>query len=237
MVISMVQIIIVEKSCAIKEVPYKGEWTLDLLSKKAGFKTSKDFAKKTTWNVDDDHKITLYAKEEGRAGQENKYDFPPPVDNQLFFGNCVLTCQNGDNEYIDLTSKLWKVCYEALFGGFEDIGDESDEEDSEEDDEDEELDKTKQGYAKDGFVVEDEDEEEDDDDDDDFDDDDDDQDDDDEDEQDENDDEEEHTPTRRVTRSSSRKSKNTPTIFTRLEHERYDEEILCGSELSEEEYL
>lgn len=228
----MVQIIIVEKSCAIKEVTYKGDWTPDLLSKKAGFKTSKDFAKKTTWNVDDDHKITLYAKEEGRAGQENKYDFPPPVDNQLFFGNCVLTCQNGDNEYIDLTSKLWKVCYEALFGGFEDIGDESDEEDSEEDDEDEELDKTKQGYAKDGFVVEDE---EDEDEDEDFEDDD--EEDDDEDEQDENDDEEEHTTTRRVTRSSSRKSKNTPTIFSRLEQERYDEEILCGSELSEEEYL
>lgn len=236
----MVQIIIVEKSCAIKEIPYKGEWKLDLLSKKAGFKTSKDFEKKASWALDDDHKITLYAKEQGRAGQENKYDFPPPVDNQLFFGNCLLTCQNGDNEYIDLTSKLWKVCYEALFGGFEDLGDESDEEESGEDDEDEELDKTKQGYAKDGFVVEDEVQEEsgDDDEDDDFDDDDIDDDDDDEDEVD-GEDEDEDEATRRVTRSSSKatkKNKNTPSIFTRV-NEQHDEEILYGSELSEEEYL
>jgi hypothetical protein len=229
----MVQIIIVEKSCAIKETSFQSDWTLDLLSKKAGFKTSKDFAKKTTWNLDDDHKITLYAKEQGRAGQENKYDFPPPVDNQLFFGNCVLTCQNGDNEYIDLTSKLWKVCYEALFGGFEDIGDESDEEDSGEDDEDEELDKTKQGYAKDGFVVEDEEDEGDEDEDED----------DDEDEYEDvegdnddddidDDDNNQDTPSRRVTRSSAR---NTNSVFASIEH--YDEELLCGSELSEEEYL
>lgn len=226
----MVQIIIVEKSCAIKETPFQSDWTAEHLSKKAGFKTSKDFTKKTTWNLDDDHKITLYAKEQGRAGQENKYDFPPPVDNQLFFGNCVLTCQNGDNEYIDLTSKLWKVCYESLFGGFEDIGDESDEEDSGEDDEDEELDKTKQGYAKDGFVVEDEGDEEDEDEDED----------DDEDEYDDiegdndDDDNNQDTPSRRMTRSS-KNANSVTSVFTSIEH--YDEEILCGSELSEEEYL
>ena len=233
----MVQIIIVEKSCAIKEVSFKGDWTLELLSKKAGFKTSKDFEKKTIWALDEDHKITLYAKEQGRAGQENKYDFPPPVDNQLYFGNCVLTCQNMDNEYVDLTSKVWKVCYEALFGGFEDIGDESDEEDSAEDDEDEELDKTKQGYAKDGFVVEDDDDDDDDDLDDDDDDDELDDDELEENEDEEHDNNEDDAPvtTRRVTRSSSKKNKTPPSIFSNIDQ--YDEEILCGSELSEEEYV
>ena len=31
------------------------------------------------------HEIHLYGKKKGKAGDENKYEFPPPVDNILFF--------------------------------------------------------------------------------------------------------------------------------------------------------
>jgi len=57
-----------------------------------------------------------------------------------------------DDAIISLTVDEWTKIYEALFGGFEDI--DTDEEPSED-----ELDnippemKTKQGYLKDGFVV------------------------------------------------------------------------------------
>ena len=80
-----------------------------------------------------------------KAGQENKYDFPPPVDSALYFGKCVLTNQGGDLSLVD-----WNRIYEHLFGGFEDLNSEGEEDD---DDEYDELPTTATGYAKDGFVV------------------------------------------------------------------------------------
>jgi hypothetical protein len=58
---------------------------------------------------------------------------------------------------IDLTVEKWNKVYEQLFGGFETLDDNEDEDDEEED----ELDnvpssmKTKDGYLKDGFIIED----------------------------------------------------------------------------------
>ena len=73
-----------------------------------------------------------------------KYDFPPPVDNKIFYGQCLLV----DSENI-LTIVEWEKIYEELMGGFEDIESESEvsgEETSV-------LPLTKDGYVKDGFVV------------------------------------------------------------------------------------
>jgi hypothetical protein len=50
---------------------------------------------------------------------------------------------------------MWDKIYEHLFGGFEDLNDTEDESDDE-NDEYNELEKTKSGYAKDNFVVDDE---------------------------------------------------------------------------------
>jgi hypothetical protein len=58
---------------------------------------------------------------------------------------------------VDLTVEKWNKVYEHLFGGFETLADNEDEDDEEED----ELDnipsnmKTKDGYLKDGFIIED----------------------------------------------------------------------------------
>jgi hypothetical protein len=58
---------------------------------------------------------------------------------------------------VDLTVEKWNKAYEHLFGGFEALIDNEDEDDDEED----ELDniplnmKTKDGYLKDGFIIED----------------------------------------------------------------------------------
>ena len=78
----------------------------------------------------------------------------PPIDNTLFFGNCLFVNKDEDDSIISVTLCEWEKIYEELFGGFEDLGDE-DSDDSEEEDEDEKLPKTKSGYAKDGFVVDD----------------------------------------------------------------------------------
>jgi hypothetical protein len=154
----MPSILIVEKSGTIKSINVKNA-SIDELYKKAGFKTNTDFELHTTWNVDLHGKhycISLYGKKNGRANQENKYEFPPPVDSVLYFGNCVLVSHN--NEIcVDLSVSDWEKIYDHLYGGFEDLDNSS--EDSSSDDMDV-MPKTKSGYVKDDFVVDDHDESE-----------------------------------------------------------------------------
>jgi hypothetical protein len=154
-------VVIVEKEGTLKSLVIK-DFKLEELYKKCGFKKSEDFTKQCEWNAKYDGKkyyIEVYAKIEGRANSENKYDFPPPIDSKLFFGSCAIVAyikhSDGHKVYTDLNLQLWKKIYEKLFGGFEDLAATAKEDDEEED----ELatvpkeKKTKQGYLKDGFVV------------------------------------------------------------------------------------
>jgi hypothetical protein len=164
----MTKIVIVEKSGSLKTVSVK-EVSEDTLYKKAGFKSADGFVLQHTWGAEDglDQSIKLYAKKTGRAGQENKYDLPPPVDEMLFFGSCVLVgCDLVTGEVVDLDEDDWEEIYEFLFGGFDDLDSEDSEDDDEEVDTEDELKEiqkttgvvvkqTKQGYAKDGFIVDD----------------------------------------------------------------------------------
>jgi hypothetical protein len=151
----MTIVLIIDKSGTIKEIAVKS-YNEDELYKKAGFKVTEGFVCQTTWPVEIDEKkynVSLYAKSKGRAGQENKYDFPPPVDKHLFFGSCLLVNTGEDNVANDLKESEWEKIYEHLFGGFEDIGSEDSEDVSRNDEID--LPRTKSGYVKDGFIVED----------------------------------------------------------------------------------
>lgn len=148
--------IIVDKSGSLKEVTTK-EINVEEMYKKCGFRKSDDFECRTTWeNVQigsSKHTIQLWARGEGKANTENKYDFPPPVDTSLFFGNCALT-QVKNGKYISLTKDLWLKVYEMLFGGFEDIENEKEDEEIDELENIKKEMKTKKGeYLKDGFVV------------------------------------------------------------------------------------
>ena len=154
-------IIIVERLGTLKSLAIK-DFKLEELFKKCGFKKSEDFIRQVEWNVKYDSKkyyIEVFAKTEGRANSENKYDFPPPIDTKLFFGSCAILAyfkkEDGSKSYTDLNLQLWNKIYEKLFGGFEDLTTTAKEDEEEED----ELanipkeKKTKQGYLKDGFVV------------------------------------------------------------------------------------
>ena len=151
-------ILIVEKGGSIKDTVVK-EYKENELFKKCGFKKEDGFVKQTTWaSVKINgvkYIVDLYGKTEGKANTENKYDFPPPVDNTLFFGSCALVCRNEESKMISLSLELWNKIYEKLFGGFENLADTC----IEDEEEDDELagvsaeKKTKQGYLKDGFVV------------------------------------------------------------------------------------
>ena len=89
----------------------------------------------------------------GVAGRENKYELPPPLDKDLFFGSLIITSKDED-VFVDLHQDTWIEIYETLFGGFEDIGLSEDDEHEEDDESNLVLDK--HGYEKDGFVVSDE---------------------------------------------------------------------------------
>jgi hypothetical protein len=166
----MTILLIVEKNGTIKETKVKN-LQLSELYKKAGFKTAEGFEEPVvSWPRKDidpftlDYQIQVYGKTKGRAGQENKYDFPPPIDTTLFFGNVVLVAVRPGGVVMDLPITAWEMVYEQLFGGFEDLVDSQgrslDSEESEDDEEElEGCEFTKEGYVKDDFVVDDDEEE------------------------------------------------------------------------------
>jgi hypothetical protein len=155
-------IIIIEKGGSLKTLTVK-DYKVEELYKKAGFKKSEGFNLQVEWPVKLDgqkYVIQMYGKLDGKANMENKYDFPPPVDKNLYFGSCVLVGMIRDDtnnkSHIHLTLELWDKIYEKLFGGFENLT-LTCIEDEEEEDELENIPKNmktnKGGYLKDGFVV------------------------------------------------------------------------------------
>jgi hypothetical protein len=165
-------IIIVEKNASLKMLGVK-DFKEEELYKKCGFKKPDGFCEQTKWNIKlngEKYNVHVYAKTDGRANSENKYDFPPPIDTKLFFGNCAIIAKKQDmtthdigsgssgggiSKYTNLSLELWEKMYEKLFGGFEDLTMTAIEDENEID----ELEnipkekKTKDGYLKDGFVV------------------------------------------------------------------------------------
>lgn len=155
----MTQIILIKKNGTVKQGIAK-ELTRDNLYKKCGYKKPDGFEKRTTWNVKvNKEKVTveLWAKDDGKAGMENKYELPPPIDENLFFGTYAVIRTDENGNIVNLTSDMWNKVYDTLFGGFDDV-----EEDDEEESEDEmetvsKGRKTKSGYLKDDFVADDDD--------------------------------------------------------------------------------
>ena len=157
----MVKIILVNKNASLTEKSVKN-FELSTLYKKCSLKSEANFEKRHTWNVDGFF-YSVYAKDNGRSNSENKYDLPPPVDEELYF-NTMAIIKHMEPEatkvtVTDLIMSEWDKVYEKLFGGFEDL--DHSEELSEDDEEISESEKTKEGYHKDGFVVDDDDDDED----------------------------------------------------------------------------
>ena len=171
-----ISIIIIDKNASLTSLKVK-EFDEEELYKKCNFKKPDGFIKQNEWKLKTEGKkwvVSVYGKTDGRANMENKYDFPPPIDTTLFFGSCAVVAKAQEKEgddfvYVNLTVDLWNKIYEKLFGGFEDLVTSA----KEDEDEIDELalipkeKKTKDGYLKDGFVVDSSDPDNDDDDDDD----------------------------------------------------------------------
>jgi hypothetical protein len=172
-------IVIISKTGSLSDISVEpeNETTLEeltiLLSKKCGYRNHAGFScyhtykyknkKKFSFNIENETVVPKYiyvdvwAKTDGRAGNENKYEMPPPIDEIIFYGNIALVGRSDKEHAINLTTDIWNVIYERLFGGFEDLASTELEDENEID----ELDlvpayqKTMNGYLKDGFVVDD----------------------------------------------------------------------------------
>ena len=148
----MKKVVIISKSSSVKTENIKN-FNIDELYKKCKFRKKDDFGLRHTWNYKNNY-YSIFSKDKGRANSENKYDLPPPLDNELYFGSMIVIKHTGkipkNNQVVNLEDKEWLKLYEHLFGGFEDLGDEDSV--SEEEYIPDEL-KTKHGYLKDGFVV------------------------------------------------------------------------------------
>ena len=152
----MTSIIIVDKTASIKSSKVLS-LTRNTLYKKCGFRKAEGFELRNKFIIKkfEVDTVEVWARDSGKAGSENKYDLPPPIDQALYFGSIAIAAFDSDGEFIDLNKDTWKKVYEHLFGGFEDI----DDPDSEAEYSEDELEsvpaekKTKNGYLKDGFVV------------------------------------------------------------------------------------
>ena len=151
----MKKVVIIQKGGSLTDANIK-KFSTETLYKKCKFKNNENFDSRHTWKLNDTINVTLFAKKMGRANSENKYDLPPPLDKELFFGSMIL-CAHSDekltNENINnFNVESWKKLYENLMGGFEDLGEEDgirseDEEDINPDDLDD------NGYLKNSFLA------------------------------------------------------------------------------------
>jgi hypothetical protein len=118
------------------------------LYKICNYRNDNNFELLCSWNDE----YELYGKKVGRSGNENMYEFPPPIDKELYFGTLCIVKKSTqeDQNQSQFSIKEWKHFYNKQMGGFEDL--ESNEESSVDSVySDEEY--TEEGYIKDGFVV------------------------------------------------------------------------------------
>jgi len=154
-------LLIIDKSGTPKVLSVK-DFKIEDLYKKCGFKKPDGLEKRHVWITKCDkisYRISVYAKDDGKANTENKFEFPPPIDNSLFFGSCAVLVEHKNlaGEYVPtiVTMDIWDKLYEKMYGGFENLGDTC----KADDDESDELEaipkskKTATGYLKDGFIV------------------------------------------------------------------------------------
>ena len=122
----MVKVVLIDKNGTVS-TSNMNNISEENLYKKCGLRNNKYFSKRTEWSYkknNTDCIICLY-KDNGRANSENKYDLPPPVDEQLYFGKVLLVCYDNKNKtFIDFTKEEWEAKYEKLFGGFENLDEE-----------------------------------------------------------------------------------------------------------------
>ena len=150
----MKKVVIIEKSGSLNDANIK-KFSIETLFKKCKFKNNENFESRHTWKLNDTINVTLFAKNVGRANSENKYELPPPVDKDLFFGSMIL-CAHTDQNLTDkninnFNVENWKKLYDKLMGGFDDLEEEEERSEDEADIDPDDLDEN--DYLKNSFLA------------------------------------------------------------------------------------
>lgn len=68
--------------------------------------------------------LHVFGYKEGKAGTENKHELPPPIDNDLYFGDIVVLLSKEKKSFskpLPLKPEDYEAFYTQMFEGFEDI--------------------------------------------------------------------------------------------------------------------
>lgn len=66
-------------------------------------------------------KLCVYAWSDGEAGDENKHELPPPIDNDLYFGNSYILAFDSKKNQTDVSLEDYEKLREKYFEGFDDV--------------------------------------------------------------------------------------------------------------------
>ena len=83
----MTTAILISKSGDTTEITVEKK-TKNSLSKILKNKGNGKIENLNNWNYEG-YKFQLYGYNDGEAGNENKFELPPPIENELFFGDMV----------------------------------------------------------------------------------------------------------------------------------------------------
>ena len=100
----------------------------DILNLKEDIYLIKSIPELYNWK---DDKFKLLGFNEEKNNNENKYELPPPIDNNLYFGDLFICKIDENNNFIDTNIEDFQVFYNKQFGGFYDIEFSSNEEEDE----------------------------------------------------------------------------------------------------------
>jgi hypothetical protein len=151
-------IVLIQKSGEVSTLSIKA-FNVAEIYKKCGYKTDTDFGIQAEYTVqqnDQTIQYVVYGKPTGRAGNENKYEFPPlkgtDIDSRLLFGTCAIIAINQTlNQYAHLTVEGWESVYEQLHGGFDDLDDDQSRDSSDDDAETLDSELSEESYIDDEY--------------------------------------------------------------------------------------
>ena len=145
-------VVVIDKKNNIKESKVNN-FTTETLYKKCNLKSKDHFKCRHTWKYNNSY-LSVFAKDNGRANNENKCELPRPIDEELYFGSMLVVHHSEEeltnDNVLDATENMWESFLAKEMGAEEDLGDEDSYSEEEEIPEDQQ---TKEGYMKDGFVV------------------------------------------------------------------------------------
>lgn len=101
-------VLLIEKSGEVNEKEVKG---IDRLYSVCNYRNEEGFEELHSWKHMD-HAYILYGKRKGKNNYENKGIFPPPIQQELFYGNLCLVKKIGEEPF-SVTVEEWNQFIES----------------------------------------------------------------------------------------------------------------------------